>query len=383
MRVLHFAVDEKFIPFAQGVFEEAFPGSNRFRVARNRNGGGFFSAGGDAKLVSRWYWHSKEMLDDLAWAECLVVHFLSRRFARAVLMAPPGTQVVWHGWGKDYYGLLDGYADRMHLPITSAYLKERAGKRFWKREWKSQLRNVATQIVDDFIFGNAIERSLSRIDLISMLPDEFDLLKRSHTNVTARFHQLYYSCAETTFAHGPAAMEGPDILLGNSASPTNNHLDAFRELKKLDLTGRRILVPLSYGDSDYARHIVETGIAVFGDIFVPLRHFMPLPDYLNSISRCGTVVMNHVRQQATGNVSIALLKGAKVFLREENLLTPFYRRLGATISSFPGSIAAREKKQFFCPLTPSERTTNANVVRSYWARSTVVSQAKALANFGK
>jgi dTDP-N-acetylfucosamine:lipid II N-acetylfucosaminyltransferase len=89
------------------------------------------------------------------------------------------------------------------------------------------------------------------------------------------------------------------------------------------------------------------------------------------------VMMDHVRQQATGNVSIALLKGAKVFLRPENLLTPFYRDMGAVVHAFPDVPGA----DVFEPLSAQERETNRNVVLDYWSHRTVVEAARRLETF--
>lgn len=377
MKVLHFAPDEKYIPFARDVFREAFPGANRFRVTRSRKGGGFVDEAEDTRKVGSGYWFSTQLQRDLEWAECLVVHFLSRRFARALAGAPPGLLIAWHGWGKDYYSLLDGYSDRLYLPLTSEYLATERRRARHGLPDPTSLRSRLVGLLDDVLYHGAIEKALSRVDVVSMLPSEFELLKRSRPQVRAVFHQLYYSSVETSFAPGPERMQGPDLLLGNSASPTNNHLEAFRALARHDLAGRRLLVPLSYGEKDYADHVEREGYRLFGDSFVPLRDFLPISEYNARIANCGFVFMNHVRQQATGNVSIALLKGAKVFLRQENLLAPFYRNMGASLCDFPDESGTPDAS-LFEPLGAEERERNRRAVMNYWDRATIVQAARNL-----
>ncbi|MDZ7680670.1 MAG: hypothetical protein U5J63_02895 [Fodinibius sp.] len=50
---------------------------------------------------------------------------------------------------------------------------------------------------------------------------------------------------------------GSNILLGNSSSATNNHLEAFELLQNLELRDRKVVTPLSYGCHKYAKAITE------------------------------------------------------------------------------------------------------------------------------
>jgi len=103
-------------------------------------------------------------------------------------------------------------------------------------------------------------------------------------------------------------------------------------------------------------------------------------EYGKRIASCGFVFMNHVRQQATGNVSTALLKGAKVFLRRESLLTSFYRKLGARIDEFPEKSSLTDSSTIFAPLSQREKESNRRVVMEYWAMDEVIRQTRALQN---
>lgn len=111
-----------------------------------------------------------------------------------------------------------------------------------------------------------------------------------------------------------------DFLIGNSATSTNNHLDAFKIIKKGAYSEVNFHVPLSYGDSEYAELINRCGNAFFGDNFIGINNFMTISQYNNILTKCGYVVMNHIRQQALGTILIALCKGARVFLNPQNPL---------------------------------------------------------------
>ncbi|WP_181566687.1 TDP-N-acetylfucosamine:lipid II N-acetylfucosaminyltransferase [Aequorivita sp. CIP111184] len=117
-----------------------------------------------------------------------------------------------------------------------------------------------------------------------------------------------------------------NILVGNSASRTNNHLEAFDILKKMPLKDRKVIAPLNYGDMEYANIIVEEGKNLFGENFQAITTFLPLQEYNKFITKCGIVVMNHYRQQAIGNILAMLWMGAKVYLDEKNTFYHYLKR---------------------------------------------------------
>jgi len=140
---------------------------------------------------------------------------------------------------------------------------------------------------------------------------------------------------------------GQNILVGNSAAPTNNHLDTFAWLdgQKMNLSQRQVIVPLSYGGcSAYIERVVSEGYKCFGDSFVPLLEFMPLTKYVDIIRSASCVVMNHYRQQAAGNVFLSLTHGSSVYLHENSTLSKGLKRMGFKI----GDINSKATLDEFC-----------------------------------
>jgi len=374
MNTLHLAIDDKFMPFAQKVFETAFPSQNQFRVMRRPGGRKFIQPSPTVQFVSKAYWFSAKLKHDLQWADCVIIHFMTKWSARAARIAPPHVLVVWEGWGADYYPLLGEYSSQLHLPLTKDLLTKRNFGAFGRFHRLAALADWLKSSLVDVVFRDWRRMVLPRLDVISMFPEEFEILKKSQPNVRATRHQLHYFSAETSFQPGPVVMEGPDVLLGNSASPTNNHLEAFEVLRSLELSGRKIIVPLSYGDRWYAEEICRRGKHLFGPRFVPLREYLSPVEYSNRLSTCGFVFMNHVRQEATGNVSIALLKGAKVFLRQKNLLTAFYKKFGAALFEFPEIAPNQDAGKIFTPLSQTQKEVNRKIVTDFWAQEIVIRQ---------
>lgn len=68
----------------------------------------------------------------------------------------------------------------------------------------------------------------------------------------------------------------------------------------------RLLVLLSYGRASYARAPVDAGRAALSGRFDPLTDWMPIGAYNTRIASYGFVFMNLRRQQALGNICVAL-----------------------------------------------------------------------------
>jgi hypothetical protein len=168
--------------------------------------------------------------------------------------------------------------------------------------------------------------------------------------------------------------------LGNSATFTNNHIEAIDILEKIMVSEKRkIIVPLNYGDPSYAEEICQIGKNQLGDPFVPLMDWLTLEEYNQKISQCGFVIMNHKRQQAFGNINTALYKGAKVFLRPENLLYKYYKSIGMKIFSVEDLEKLGENA--LQPLDTKTQKKNRAIISELMGRKKVVDHIRDLERF--
>lgn len=374
MRIVHLARDEKFIPLMVSLFEEAFPGRNRFVVARKRRARQRFVAEAPnvvfrEPLRMRLGWIGA----DLAGADIVVVHSMTRIFVRPLLALPDRCKVVWIGWGYDYYPLIERMQGSMTLPRTRA-LAQGAGEETEgdpaPAGWRTLWRRVAPPRAP------AIVQVAPRIDAFVVIPCEQQAVRAALPQLRARFHELPLITVEDAFERGAAEMDGPDVLVGNSATSSNNHVEAFEMLRHHLPPQGRLVVPLSYGDRRYGQRVAELAREWFGERVDALRDWMPIDAYNDRLSRCGFVVMNHCRQQAAGNIGAALYKGATVYLRPENPLFGFYRTLGAHVRSTED--LERAEGTGLVALTAGQRDHNRRVMLAYYRRDAVVGAIRAL-----
>ncbi|WDQ15651.1 TDP-N-acetylfucosamine:lipid II N-acetylfucosaminyltransferase [Rhodopirellula sp. P2] len=122
-----------------------------------------------------------------------------------------------------------------------------------------------------------------------------------------------------------------NILLGNSASPTCNHVEAIERIQRIGLpAGGKVIVPLSYGDKRYGEAVSQLLAKHLPNRHVALTDFMPIDKYNDVLGSCPIVLMNHLRQQAVGNILASIYRGAIVYLNR----TPVYlglKRMGIDV----------------------------------------------------
>jgi dTDP-N-acetylfucosamine:lipid II N-acetylfucosaminyltransferase len=164
---------------------------------------------------------------------------------------------------------------------------------------------------------------------VTQIQGDYELVKSLY-----RSSGVYHNCFMYTsnlyyeYKLGQKAGKTINILVGNSAVPTNNHLEVLKKLvifKGMDI---KIFVPLSYGSLEYARTIVDFGVNEFGDKFISLTEFIPFKEYLELLSEIDIAIFNHTRQQALGNTTTLLGLGKKVYMRSEVTTRKLFSDLG-------------------------------------------------------
>ncbi|HVK32277.1 MAG TPA: TDP-N-acetylfucosamine:lipid II N-acetylfucosaminyltransferase [Burkholderiaceae bacterium] len=349
MRIVHLARDEKFIPLMRELFELAFPGQNHWLIARrSRAALKFVAPGPGVQDRAEWWFRTPLIAGDVAGADAIVAHSMTTIFANAIRRAPDRARVAWLGWGYDYYPLLASQLGPALLPQTRALVGA-------DDEAPAEKTMALTAIAP-------------RLHSFCVLPPEVPMLRRAVPGLVAVHHELPLFTTEDVFERGAASMAGPDVLVGNSATASNNHVEAF-ELLHGRVDEGRVIAPLSYGNLNYGRQVAEVGTRLFGERFDPLTQWMPIDEYNRRIGGCGFVVMNHRRQQAVGNIGAALFKGATVYLRPENPLASFYRDLGIHLRSTDELAAGTAPLE---PLAEAERAANRARIGAHYARARVI-----------
>lgn len=122
-----------------------------------------------------------------------------------------------------------------------------------------------------------------------------------------------------------------NVLVGNSATETNHHLEVFEMLKKFLSRKIEVYVPLSYGDAPYRKMILHEGRRLLGEAFHPIVEYMKYEDYVAFLAKMDIGVFNNDRQQGMGNITIMLALGKKVYARDDTSMWKRYVNEGKCI----------------------------------------------------
>lgn len=121
------------------------------------------------------------------------------------------------------------------------------------------------------------------------------------------------------------------ILVGNSATKENRHLQVFQMLSMLKNENIEICCPLSYGDNKYKKQVISEGKRYFGDKFKPLKEFLEIEEYVEFLSTCDVGIFNNNRQQAMGNITLLAGIGKKIYLCSDTSMWKFFKKSGLCI----------------------------------------------------
>ncbi len=160
------------------------------------------------------------------------------------------------------------------------------------------------------------------------------------------------------------------ILLGNSADPSNNHLEVLDRLMKYVNEDIKIIVPLSYGDDTYANNLIHQGMTMFGNKFIPLTDFMPFEEYLKILAEVDIAIFNHKRQQAMGNTIALLGLGKKVYMRSDVVQWKLFQDIGVEISDVKGI-----SETIFEPCSKAQKE-NPNIIKDFFSEDRFLKQLK-------
>lgn len=324
--ILHLFHDDKVCNCAIANFEEVYPNENIYICICDKDNLKYVHD--DKKVI---FLNSGEPLHDpsiLANIETIIIHYLDIPKIEFIEKYFPlknvNIKIFWSLWGGDIYNEVL-YSMGYNIYYKKCYVHSLKSKivdfikRIFKRNSLMSNINKTISFID------------SRIDYIMSFRAEYELFckywKSGHFKPKSIPNlPIYYPIEDILGNMCGKRVNGRNIFVGNSASFTNNHIYAYRYLSKVDLQGSKIISPMSYGGSyKYRKYVKSIGCRYWGGDYYPLDHFMPLNDYNELMLSASVYVYGTWRQEAIGNIVMALYLGAKVYVSEKSPLFSIFR----------------------------------------------------------
>ncbi len=332
LNIVHVFDDEKFINHAIEIFEYLNLDSSHYYVIVEEGFTEYRHV--KSKLVKPLALNSEssylgfaKSINETSGRTVVLVHALSYRKQKIVNLLNEDVLKVWFIWGYDLYNMWKPLKYKVLDSSTSKHVNKKIPLKtkivntiFFKYNFHLLFKGLSK------IYKGAYYKAVQKMDIaVPVLPTEKKYIGSINNKLT--YAPFTYGSLELLLGNlvSKNALDSKNILVGNSATPTNNHIEVFNKLSKFDLGDRKVIVPLNYGDrGDYLNFVLEQGKLLFGENFFPILDFMPLEEYNKLILSCNIAFFNHIRQQAVGNIIIMYYFGAKLFFNDEGVTYGYY-----------------------------------------------------------
>ena len=342
-KVVHIGACDKFIPpFIQFVKDHFDLNVHEFLLLNGMAGKDLNTtpnvhlSGGSNRSVLKHYWQAIIKMHQV---DKVILHGLFDIRLIIVLFLMPWLlkKCHWMIWGGDLYVF-------------------KLGQRNWKWELKEFFRRP---VIKNIGF------------LVTYIDGDIDLA-RSWYGARGKYLQSLMYTSNLYKRHDIEEKQhsGINILLGNSADPSNNHLEALKKLQCFKDKNFTIYIPLSYGNQGYSKQVIKEGRKLFGSRFVPLTTFLPLGEYLQILASIDIAIFNHKRQQAMGNIITLLGLGKKVYVRREVTQWPFFEKKGIKIFDVEMLDLLKINKRI--------SAKNINIIKSQFSENNYLDQLRAI-----
>lgn len=386
MKIIHFINDEKFIDAAMSFFDDVGCENTFICIVsslpydllyiKNKSRVNLVLDNDVLNIL-----HNVEVYDMVCF------HSLPITWYKYVLEVPKEKEVMWSSFGFDIYYPMGGcpaiHNMEIYKPITKKLYGSQRTSLFgllktivkWSvlpirqyriysnnKKKREELINFQTQVVQ-------------RIDFCStILQSEFALIK-DRLKVGIKYYPSPYISRNINIVKVDVDKENADyILVGNSADPSNNHLDVLRLISKRKINNK-IYMPLAYGNGKNKLYLIE--LFANNDKYIIQDTFVARDEYDKILKKCRVAVMGHTRQQAIGNILYFLAHGLKVFLYRESITYKFFKEKGVYVFSIEDDLCQEE---IDAPLEDFKMDFNIRFVLSNWDYDERVSMVRNIIN---
>lgn len=386
IRFIHVFNDDKFIDAAIALFESVRPGQSDYYVLSAASTFTHIKSKNVTAISIKTKENAKNFVDQFAAESVFMLHALCPVKQLIVLELKPEMISTWFIWGYDLYKQWPFYKRNLYEQKTSRFINK-------SRRWQILKDQVKFNKVTESIFfsnnkkyipfKNVINgwyesqfyQAAKKIDIVvPVVPTEFEFIKKMR--LSPKQAPFNYSCSEWLSSGVELDSNAEDILVGNSADPSNNHLEIFEIISKLPLGNRKVYVPLSYGgNKKYIDFVVEKGNSILGENFYPLMDFMPLNKYNEFIAKCGFVFLYHKRQQALGNILSSIQMGAKIFFNRKSPVLTHFCSLGFNLG-----VTDLCTIDDLLPLGPEQLKNNLHLLQKHYSLIAVTAKVEEFVN---
>lgn len=300
-----------------------------------------FIRNNEPNLISRIF----ENIQD---ADLIVLNGLCPIKLKLLSMIDAQMKIVWRFFGYELYG------KRKDLMFDSdAYQRFEISKGVFGY-FKKGIRNIKRSIV------NKKETELrKKIDYILLFCEEEYVFLKENWSIP---EYIELNINNIPLDWEVINIKKEDIvILGNSSSPYNNHLEIFQKIYPYKKGNVQFKMFFSYGNfGEYADLVRKKGKDI--DRIEFIEDFLSEKEFTSLYNSASALVINSYRQFALGNIFTALRRGVKIYLHPKNVIKDWLEKEGFLIFSVNDLLMDLENHAI--RLTPEEIKINLEALQN-------------------
>ena len=329
MKILHLINDHQVIERTLGVYENLFPNQNEVLLFNRTSETKHLHKYASCPLVTSKNLKKVAKAYDFSDITHVIAHFMTMEKIDFIKYVPRNIHVCWEVYGYDLYNQFlepNGYKITYTNPIP--YLKYAFAQNYLRPLFKVALILKGYKYQFNWQKKRQFEYISNRIDSIQYCCryDAQYIEEFSHRQIPS-YEVFNYSLTEVLgdLKDSPFTT-GKKLLVGNSASVSNNHLYVLEQLQRIGIGETiQLIMPLSYGGTiKYADDVEKRFCDAFPQRVKTLRDYLPLHEYNKIFLEINSCIMSAWRQESIGTIILCLYLGIKVFMSNRS---PLYKWL--------------------------------------------------------
>lgn len=274
----------------------------------------------------------------------------------------PNTIIIWWCFGYEIYNNYRSIPALVHVDLFKPLTDEIRKSYINKNIYKNILRSIYYKIRYPFDYYYR-RRIINRIDYFSpVLPIEYKLMKKNK----------YFKAKPFMINQGPGCLssnkefrfhskEG-NILIGNSLTYSNNHLDILNRMINIKIENKKIIIPVNYGcNYGGSANVLKQYFQSYSEKTIWLEDFILKEKYEELLSTVSHAIFGHMRQQSMGNIVMCLQTGVKVFLFKESINYKQLKEFGYIVFTIEDDLSEESLK---VPLSQADAFKNYSIWQS-------------------
>jgi len=330
IKVVHIHTDYKFVYNTSSFFEGSYYDNQIVIIQNNEPYYGKFKD--KAILFTTKKRDIKKLINICKNSDLVVLYDLNPIKVRIVLSLPKEIKIAWRFFGYELY------QRRKDIFVSEKSIQFNTKPR---KIYKQQILSLVKQIYRLARFSlqpkSLFFKAIARINYMLVLSTEEYKLLNIYWPDLPEFIQLphrYFDESLTPPSLGiKMKHEKPVIVIGNSRSWYNNHIDLIEMIDRMPYKQNyQFIFLFNYGPEGYYARVVRERVK--GKPYYKLiDEFIPPEEFEVFYQKISALVINGYRQMAGANIFMAMEKGVKVYLNDKNVFMQWLKNEGLTVFS--------------------------------------------------